>query len=467
MKKTHWLRTTLITLAACGLAGIILAVILFNANPGRTGATSSVEFSFDGAADGIAPNSLRYDVSGFTSEEVLSAALAETGLADKYTVEQLQENILVSGVYPEDIVSQMTGYESLLTGDTGKVSAADYHATLYNVALYNDFDKSIPRADLEKLLESIMAHFRARFEKTYSVFLSRDNLADSISGYDYPQQLELLEDAAARYETFAVQMSEDHPDFLENGEGFADIAAKYNNLRTSDLQRLSGQVTMNALSVDQDRIASQYENQIKVLEISLNELAQEAEDIKALIGKYTRDDIIYVSTTAALQEISGNSATYDTLVAAQKKVEDQIAEKNKELVQTRLKLADIRGEETAVTETSETADGENEVSTEPIVISEEERAAQKAAVEKGITAAVRKLNQYTDTFSAFLKTYSEREMNDSTVAVTNVRFSTPKLLSGAFAKQVIKTAGPICVLGLIVCLLCMIVSRWKEEKRKA
>ena len=43
MKKTHWLRTTLITLVACGIAGLILAVILFNANPPRTGAASSIE----------------------------------------------------------------------------------------------------------------------------------------------------------------------------------------------------------------------------------------------------------------------------------------------------------------------------------------------------------------------------------------------------------------------------------------
>ena len=52
--------------------------------------------------------------------------------------------------------------------DAGKVSAADYHATLYNVSLYNDFDKNIARADLEKLLESIMTEFRTQFEKTYS-----------------------------------------------------------------------------------------------------------------------------------------------------------------------------------------------------------------------------------------------------------------------------------------------------------
>ena len=56
MKKTHWLRNTLITLVACGIAGLILAVILFNANPERTCAESSIEFRFDGAAEGLAPN---------------------------------------------------------------------------------------------------------------------------------------------------------------------------------------------------------------------------------------------------------------------------------------------------------------------------------------------------------------------------------------------------------------------------
>ena len=125
--KKHWLQVFLLTIVACGIAGLILAVILFNANPGRTGATSSIEFRFDGAADGLAPNGLRYDLNNLTSDEVLNAALEATGLAGKYTAEQLRENILVSGVYPKDIINQMTGYESLLTGDAGKVSAADYH----------------------------------------------------------------------------------------------------------------------------------------------------------------------------------------------------------------------------------------------------------------------------------------------------------------------------------------------------
>ena len=471
MKKTHWLRTTLITLVACGLAGLILAVILFNSDPGRTGAFSSVEFSFEGAAEGIAPNGMRYDLNALTSDEVLNAALEDAGMTGKYTAAQLRENIVASGEYPKDIVDQMTRYESLVTGNAGKVSAADYHATLYNVALYNDFDKSIARADLEKLLGAIMTRFRERFERIYSVFLSTDSLGSNLdlASYDYPQQLELLEAASLRYERYANQMGQEHPDFLKDGEGFPDIAVKYNTLRTSDLARLEGLVTINALSTNTERIASQYENEIRLLEISLKELGQEAEDLKGLIAGYSRDDIIYVSTTGSLQQVSGDTATYDALVAAQKDVQDQIAENNKELAELKLKLADIRGEAAAETaapaaESEEGEAADTDAAAQPLV-SEADKAAQEAVVQRNLESVIKKLNGYTEEFSAFLKAYSDREMNDSTVALTPVRYSTPKLLSGSFIKQAIKTAGPLCALGLMICLIGLIVSRVKEEKR--
>ena len=461
MKKTHWLRNTLITLVVCGLAGLILAFVLFNADPGRTSAEATVEFAFDGAANGVAPNGYRYDLSGFTSEDVLSAALKDAGLEEKYTVDQIKANILVSGVYPKNIVDQMTKYESLLTGNAGKVNAVDYHATLYKVVLYNDFDKSIASADLENLLSAIMSEFRTQFEKTYSVVLAKDMSLENLEDYDYSQQLEILESSVNRYAEYVSQMAEDHADFLVNRESFTDIAAKYENLKSSDLERLSGIVIMNALSKDQDRIVAQYENEIKVLQIRLKELTQQSKDTEVLINQYSKDDIIYVSTAEALQQVSGNSTqTYDTLVSRRRAIEENIAELNKELAQIQLKLSDITGKtQTTVTEGSE------EGASEAIVVSEKEREAQRIVVENGINAAVIKLNKITDDFSAFLKAYSEREMNDNTVAITAVKYKAPKILSGAFAMQVVKCAGPFCVIGFIVCMVCLIVSRVKEEKR--
>lgn len=464
MKKTHWRRNTLITLVACGIVGLILAFVLFNADPGRTSAEATIEFAFDGAANGVAPNGYRYDLSDFTSEDVLSAALKEAGLNEKYTVDQIKANILVSGVYPKNIVEQMTKYESLLSGDLGKVNAVDYHATLYRVALYNDFDKSIASADLQNLLSAIMKEFRAKFEKTYSVVLADDGFLPDLTKYDYPQQLELLKGSVDRYNAYATQMAENHADFLLNGEGFADIAVQYEGLKSNDLERLSGIVTMNALSKDQDRIVSQYENQIKVLQIRLKELNQEAKDTEALINQYSKDDIIYVSTAANLQQVSGNSTqTYDTLVTRRREIEENIAELNKELAETQLKLSDITGNTQTKTTTEESEEG----TTEAIVVSEADREAQKTVVENGINTVVAKLIKITEEFSTFVKAYSEREMNDSTVAISAVKYKAPKILSGAFAIQAVKCIGPICVLGFIACMICLIISRVKESKKKA
>ena len=462
MRKKHWLKITLITLAACAVAGLILSVILFYANPERTSAYSSIQFSFNGAAEGMAPNGYRFDLSGFTSEEVLTAALEDAELSDKYTTDQIRENLLVSGVYPENIVQEMTGYESLLTGNAGKISVADYHATLYSVTLYNDFDKSISKADLEKLLESIMTEFRTQFEKTYSYLLAEDSMLEKLGTYDYPQQLELLQSSVSRYEAFATNMAEEHPEFLLNGEGFGDIAIRYETLRTSDLERISGIVTMNALSRDQDRIVSQYENRIKVLQIQLKELEQEAKDTESLISQYNKDDIIYVSTTDALRQVSGRSTqTYDDLINARRKIEENIADLNKELAQTQLKLADIRGEATA--EAEETMENETEISA-PIV-SEEDYEAQKTVVEKSISTALNKLRAITESFSSTMMAYSEKEMNDNTLAIAKVKYDSPKLLSGTFAKQLIMATGPVCVLGLLVCIIIMIISQRKAKKK--
>ncbi len=464
MKKTHWLRTTVITLAVCFIAGVILALILFNANPGRTGASSSIEFSFSGAAKGQVPSGYRFDLSGFTSDEVLEAALNDAGLADRYTVDQIRSNILVSGVYPQNIVDQMTRYESILTGDASKVKIVDYHATLYSVMLYNDFDKSISSADLKKLLAAVMEEFRAQFEKVYSsMILAEDSLLADINKYDYPQQLEILDKAVSRYGGFAQEMADAHPDFRVKGQGFQDLAARYRGLQDSDMGRLSSLVTLNALFRDPDWVVAWYENRISSLEIRLKELAQEQEDTEALIAQYTKDDIIYVSTSGTIRQvINATPDSYDKVVERRQEIAGQIADLNKELAQLRIKLGDIKGS----TRNTAAGSGEAEEAAETAVpaVSEEEQKAQKAEIEEGIAAVVSQLNTVTEKFSALLKSYSEREMNDRTVSITDVRYKTPKVFSVPFLVQAVRTAGPLCALGLIGCLIGLVISRRKQEK---
>jgi hypothetical protein len=66
-----------------------------------------------------------------------------------------------------------------------------------------------------------------------------------------------------------------------------------------------------------------------------------------------------------------------------------------------------------------------------------------------------------------LDAFNAQEINEGTIAVISRKYEAPGLLSVAFLKKIIMTAGPVCVLGFMLCLVLLIRSRRKEEKLQA
>ena len=92
----------------------------------------------------------------------------------------------------------------------------------------------------------------------------------------------------------------------------------------------------------------------------------------------------------------------------------------------------------------------------------------RSNTEVKIRALTGKKGTISNDFAAMLNAYAAQEINEKTVSVTELKYKTPKLLSGAFVGRVIKTAGPFCAVGFMVCMVLLIISRMKEEKaRKA
>ena len=69
-------------------------------------------------------------------------------------------------------------------------------------------------------------------------------------------------------------------------------------------------------------------------------------------------------------------------------------------------------------------------------------------------------------FSNILNAYNAEKINDMTVEIIQGRVYSPSLLSGSFIMSAIKTAGPICTVGFMVCMVMLIISRRKEQKAK-
>lgn len=460
MKKTHWLRNTLIVLIACGLLGTILGAVLFFTEGNRTYAESIIQFAFEGSAEGKAPNGYPFDLSGFTTDEVLEAALEASGLTGTYTADQLRENLTVTGVYPEKIAEQMTKYVSLLDANADNTAAVtDYHPTQYSVTLYNDFDKGISSGKLSELLGNILTAYRAYFTKTYAASLDQANPIADLPEYDYAQQMEAISESVDQQIRYAEEMKELAKDFRLSGKGFGDIVTRYQNLQ-SDIDRLNATITLNAVSKDRTRLRKRYEMEIRELQIQLESLTEELKQVEAQVNSYDKDGIIYVSANGSLSRV-GSSATqtYDKLVETRKKVSDKIAETNAKITLIQARLDDMTG---AAAKMKKAGEDEDAAAVEQLNLKELE--ALRKSVEEKISALTAKKDAIVSDFAAMLDAYSAQEINERTVSTTAVKYKAPSLISGAFIVKALKTAGPICAVGFMVCLVLLIRSRRKEER---
>ena len=461
MKKTHWLRNTMIVLIICGLIGTALAAVLFFGESNQTYATAAIQFSFDGAAEGKAPNGYPFDVSGITSDEVLEIALKASGLEETYTAEQLRASMNVTGVYPEKIAEQMTKYVSLLdTNADMQATLSDYHATRYSVTLYNNFDSTISSGKLTELLRNILTVYRSYFTKTYSASLDKSDPIADLKEYDFAQQLEAIRMGVDQESRYAQEIQELAPDFQLNGKNFGDITVRYQNLG-EDIDRLEATITLNAVSKDRTRLQKRYEMEIRTQGFQLESLTEELKQIEEQVNSFEKDGIIYVSANGALSRVGSTSSdTYDKLVGKRKSVSDQIAEINATIALYQARLDDMTG---AAAKTAEYA-GETEDVTAVEELTVAEKAALQADVEKKIETLRVKRNVVRADFATMLDAYAAQEVNEKTVSVSELKYKSPSVISGAFIVRALKTAGPICMVGFMVCMVLLIISRRKEEK---
>ncbi len=533
-KKSHLIRNVILALIGCGIAGLILTAVLFFRHPSPTCVSATIEFSFEGAADGIAPNGAHFDIREMASDNVLLEALVISALNEKYSVEQIRPHLVLQGSYPEDMATQVMNYESLLNFSSSReLNITDYHPTTFSVVLYNDFDPAISEADLRMLLDNILITYRKYFTKVYSYTIRSDSMEFDLENYDYPQQLDIIQTQLELLQDYAEDLYTKKPFFRFEGRGFNDIVSQLKTMIESDVSRISADLTINALTRNTARLLTQYQFEIRNLNNQVEKQTVHLEQLDALVASYEKNEIIYLSTNDALTKIDGNSSeTYDVLVDQRKEVADQITLLNSQITDYQLKMADLLRESSGstpsaaaqttsqteggtqtqdVTKTEdgntgnepakqeegsqpgETASGtaltesgsgetvaetEEEKTAEIAEMSEEELAEaaeeaekkarrQVAALRNSIDNLVAKKNSAMENLEQLLNAYNEQEINEATMTVSRIKYDKPEILSGAFIKKAIMTAGPVCAVGFILCMIAGIHVTRKKEKEEA
>ena len=317
MKKLQnkTVRNVIMVLLASAVIGLILSVIVFFRNNTRTSVSTNLSFTFDGAQDGIAPNGYRFDVNEISSETILTEAIKNAGMDDRYSAEMLQPCLTVTGVYPKDLISKMTKYNSVTDAASSQaLTLTEYHATVFTITLYKDFDEKISKKDLTSLLSSIVTSYRVFFAETYAVKTIDPIDAAFLADYDYFQQLEILNVELTEAQDFATELATSDPAFQQNGKSFNDLALQFGTMLSSDLARLNATITMNSLSKDIDRVKEQYRFEIGELQHRVEIQDKLVESLDVLLSTYGKSGVIYLSTSESINKVDSlSSKTYDQL----------------------------------------------------------------------------------------------------------------------------------------------------------
>ncbi len=505
VKKTHWLRNTVIVLLVCGILGTVLTAVQFNAQSEKARASASIEFTFEGAADGLAPNKLPFSPDEIATDTVLTAAIEEAGLVDVVLPEQVRACLTVRGVYPKNIVEQMTSYDSLLNADNNReLTLSSYHPTVFSLSLENSFTPALNQNQLISLRDGILNAYRHYFTERYSFTLNAEILPLDLGNYDYPQQADILAESIRQQARYADELSEKLPNFNWNGMSFSDISVRLNALIGTEVSKINASISMNALTRDMTRLLSWFRFRIRELSASMTQQKERLDRLNSLITDYNKS-VIFVSNGSSLVKIDKtSSATYDQLITFRQEAADDIASINTNVVTYQQRVADLvkgTGEEelaekleesvteTNVTETEPVKNAEQSAqepdalseagiiemeTSEPVLMTDEEiatvaEAVQEAAagkitvLERDIRQLIVKRDAVLLDFKNMLNAYNTQEINESTVAVISRKYKSPSFFSTDFLKKTLMTAGPLCSLGFIVCVLLLISSRRKEK----
>ena len=474
----------LITLAAVGVCGLILTVILFNKDRNPSFATAKLQLSFDGAASGVGPDGYDFDLRELTADDILSKGLKNAGLDSRYTVDDVRKSLVVSGVYPNDMVGETMSYDSLLNFTASRTLTIDrFHPTTFEVKLYDTALKSISKSEQEKLLNEILSAFKTNFAVVHAEGVPSLGSEFTLSDYDYPQQMTIIEEQLSAMAGYASEMYEKDPSFRYNNRGFNDVSVEVAKLLESDVERLNANITLSALTKDPERLLVQYEFEIRDMTSRLQNQKKQLSNLDALIERYMKSDIVYIGAGDTITRIDGNSSeTYDALVDIRKDVAAKNTELSSKIAITKHKVEDIlqqykkgsTGEnDTDTNGTNANTDGDTPDDTPSLtpeqiaeIAKQEEAEMQKKreAFEKEVVNLTAKRDKIMAGFAEMVKAWNDSRINDLTVSVSPSTYKGQSIISGAFVKKGIMTAGPFCMLALMGILVVVIVRNSRKAK---
>ncbi len=439
-----------VTILICaGIIGLAIALIDFYVlNPTQRNVSISVEFNYDGSAQNQMPNDEPFTIDGIKNDEIIESALADLGKKDSYSTESIRNSMSIMGEYPEDVIERISEYTSVyefVDESTDEIKATNdvhkhnYYPTVYKITLYDDFNTKASESEMEQILEKIVEKYKEYFLKRYVFVYSYDNTEEilGLEDLDYRLQLSYIRGKSDALQSYAKQLYNKQQNFTYNGQNFNDFYVKCYDVERNIISRLEAVIMLKAYSKNPERLLNLYDYRISLLSNELKNQKIKLTEIQRIIDNYELDDTLYIMSGDSVVTVGSKATgTYEELTSKRISINNRITAINEQIAKNQEYIDDIK----------KAQQGDSYLET----------------VKTDIDEANSKITQLETEFANMVQAYNDYLITADDIDFTDMKFTSPSILSGSFIKRAIKFAAPICLLAFIIFCAVMI----SDEKKR-
>lgn len=324
-------------LVAVILAGTLLGASIAMTTTYVTPVKALVSFSYDGIEKGKNPDGTDFHAETLKNPSVVEKALADCGL-DRGLLETVRQDIVIGGIYPDDVIDRLTGYQSIFeqasNGASGLTAAREildtsWTSTRYQVS-FKYKEAGISRTDAVQLINSILEHYKEYFYSKYGVnnALGVSLGVTDYKEYDYAEAVDVFSTTLSSLQRYVSSLSsEDKTKFRSSVTGytFADLNAAIKNVQNLDLAIISSYLTVNNITKDKERVAAYYNNRIEELKRQQVVYEKQLATIEDSISNYTKDQIMVFGEGSINTQSTVASDQYDKMIRQRIDVTSELA----------------------------------------------------------------------------------------------------------------------------------------------
>ena len=260
------------------LSGVVFYLVISSRQTYK--AQTMIEFTNNGAADGLYPSGDKIDVEEIKSSAVIWNALESVNRTD--SVDVIRRRISISAVISDQD-------SSIQVAKWNKGEEYEFFPVQYIISY--ESGRSENASDARRMLEAIVDNYVSAFSSKYLVIPEVPNSVESLRNlnYDYIEWAEILDDFINTDRNYLSTMKEEDSMFRssQTGYSFQDLYNEYNLIHTVYLPSLYSLILENHITKDPKLLISRYQYREDQNNLAIKNYEEALAVVEAMLEAYS------------------------------------------------------------------------------------------------------------------------------------------------------------------------------------